>query len=179
MMRMATGIVIGIAVVAAIMLGALSYFAKPTFPIDSEAAAIQLSNAHIWVASNGTSSIAGFVVESIGSKMASIEKITVRGQSVPMSSWYYNNDPSIVTPTNIKRDLTFDETLERIEVTGGGSPEQFTRASGNISLNPGQVIIIYLTNPANITANDSGLPVTLNVEGGKARSVHSVYVSNG
>lgn len=175
---MAIAIVIGIAVAAAIMLGLVNHFTKQTFPIDSEAEAIRTSNAHIWVSNNGSSSIAGLVVESVGSKPVSIEKIAVRGQIVPVGSWYYNNDPYIATPNNIKKELTYDDTLDRIEVTGDGDPEQFTRATGPLSLRPGQAMFLYLINPADISSADSGQGVTLNVEGGKANWVVFVYVTD-
>jgi hypothetical protein len=58
--------------------------------------------------------------------------------------------------------------------------ESFTQASGGpVSLMQGQAIFVYLNNPAGITAIDSGLAFTINVQAGKASAVQSASVING
>jgi hypothetical protein len=121
--------------------------------------------------------VAGFVIQNTGGKTVSVQKISIRGQSVTIGSWYYNNSVSIATASNVQRELLYDDTLGTIEVTGGGAPEQFTQATGPISLQQGQAMFMYLANPAGIKAIDSGLAFTMNVQAGKASAaVASVSV---
>ncbi|HEY8139963.1 MAG TPA: hypothetical protein VIE86_02655, partial [Nitrososphaera sp.] len=66
-----------------------------------------------------------------------------------------------------------------INVNGVAGDEQFSVASGPISLPQGQAMFIYLANPAGIKAIDGGLAFTMNVQAGKASAVESVSVTNG
>lgn len=178
-----TGVVpaigIGIAIVAVVIMGAVIFYQSPIVEHPSENIAIQISNSQIWVSNNGTASVAGLVVQNTGGKAVSVEKILVKGQLVPIGSWYYNNDPSVATASNIKKELKFDDTLGTIDVTGDGSPEQFTHASGPLPLQQGQAMFLYLANPADITAVDAGSAVTMNIQAGKAAAVESVNVVDG
>lgn len=140
---------------------------------------IRTFNAHIWVTPNGTSSVGAFVVQNTGDTTVSISKITVRGQSVPTGSWWFNNDPLVATISNVQRGLTYDGTLATIEVTGAGPAEMFALATGPLSLEQGDAMILYFANPAGIAAIDSGLAFTMSVQAGKASAVESVSVING
>jgi hypothetical protein len=167
-----------IILIASVVLAAgVIFFGGSLFQTNTENEAIQVSNAHIWVSSNGSASVAGFVIQNTGGKTVSVQKISIRGQSVPIGSWYYNNSASIATASNVQRELIYDDTMGAIEVTGGGAPEQFTLATGPISLQQGQAMFMYLANPAGIKAIDSGLAFTMNIQAGKASAaVASVSV---
>jgi hypothetical protein len=168
-----------IILIASVVLAAgVIFFGGSLFQTNTENEAIQVSNTHIWVSSNGTSSVAGFVVQNTGGKAVSVQKITIRGQSVPTGSWWYNNDPAVATASNIQRELMYDDTLTAIEVTGDATPETFTQATGPVSLLQGQAVFIYLAKPAGINAIDSGLAYTMNIQAGKASAaVASVNVT--
>ena len=169
-----------IILIASVVLGAgVIFFGGSLFQTNTENEAIQVSNTHIWVAANGSKSVAGFVVQNTGGKVVAIQGITIRGQSVPTSSWYYNSSSTVATATNIQREITSDFVLAQIEVTGAAPVETFTLATGPISLTQGQAAFIYLANPAGITAIDSGLAFTMNVQAGKSSAVQSVSVING
>jgi hypothetical protein len=170
-----------IILIASVVLAAgVIFFGGSLFQTNTENEAIQVSNAHIWVSNlNSSSSVAGFVVQNTGGKVVSVQTITIRGQSVPTGSWWYNNDPAVATAANIQRELTYDHTLAAIDVTGDMSDETFTQATGPISLEQGEAMFVYLANPAGINAIDSGLAFTMNVQAGKASAVNSVSVTNG
>jgi hypothetical protein len=168
-----------IVLIASVVLGAgVIFFGGSLFQTNTETEAIQVSNEHIWVAQNATANSAGaFVVLNTGGKVVSIQSISIRGQSVPTTSWWFNTADA--TAANIQRELTFDGTLATIEVSGGGTPETFAQASGPISIAQGKAVIIYLDDPAGITSIDSGLNFNLNVQAGKANAVQSISVVNG
>jgi hypothetical protein len=168
-----------IILIASVVLGAgVIFFGGSLFQTNTENEAIQVSNGHIWVSPNGTNSVAGFVVQNTGGKVVSIQSITIRGQSVPTANWFYNT--ANATAANIQREIVSDFAFaDGIEVSGGGAAETFTQATGPLSLTQGQAMFIYLDDPAGITAIDSGLAFTMNVQAGKASAVQSVSVING
>ena len=156
-----------IILIASVVLGAgVIFFGGSMFQGNTENDAIKISNAHIWVASNGTNSVASLVVQNTGGKVVSINSITVRGMSVPTSSMYYNLADA--TATNIQRELTSDFSLNSIDVTGSAPEETFNQAVNQISLSQGEAVIIYMANPGSITALDINQAYTVNVQAGKA-----------
>jgi hypothetical protein len=168
-----------IILIASVVLAAgVIFFGGSLFQTNTENESIQVSNAHIWVSPNGTSSVAGFVVQNTGGKAVAVQKITIRGISVPTGSWWYNNNQTVATASNIQKEIAYDGTLATIEVTGAGPAETFTLATGSVSLTQGQAMFIYLANPAGIKALDSGLAFTMDVQAGKASAaVASVNVT--
>jgi hypothetical protein len=170
-----------IILIASVVLAAgVIFFGGSLFQTNTENESIQASNTHIWVSPNGTSSVAGFVVQNTGGKVVSVQKITIRGQSVPTGSWWYNNTQTVATASNIQTELKYDGTLSTVDVRAStAGEEQFTLATGPISLEQGEAMFVYLANPAGITAIDSGLAFTMNIQAGKASAVNSVSVVNG
>lgn len=171
-----------IILIASVVLGAgVIFFGGSLFQTNTENEAIQVSNAHIWIGTNGTGqdSVGAFVIQNTGGKVVSIQSITVRGQSVPVSQWYYNNDPAVAIASNTQRELTWetDFTLsDGYNLDGSAGAETLTRASGPISLSQGQAVFVFLDSPANISAIDTGLAFTVNIVAGKASAVQSVSV---
>lgn len=172
-----------IILIASVVLGAgVIFFGGSLFQTNTENEAIQVSNAHIWVGTNGTSqdSVAGFVVQNTGGKVVSIQTITVRGQSVPTASWYYNNDPLVATATNTQKELTWETDFNLsdgydLDTTAAGQ-ETLTKATGPISLSQGKAVFVFLDSPAGISSLDTGLSFTVNIAAGKSSAVQSVSV---
>ena len=145
------------------------------FENNTEYEAIKVSNAHIWASSNGTHSSAGLVVQNTGNKPLTIESLMVRGMTVPYSSWYFNTADA--TQSNVMRELRPDFTLNAVDVTNSAPEETFIQATGPISINQGQAVIIYLANPSGINMMDAGLDYNLNVKAGKSNAaVAAVHV---
>jgi hypothetical protein len=169
-----------IILIASVVLGAgVIFFGGSLFQTNTENESIQVSNAHIWVSPlNGTSSVAGFVVQNTGGKVVSIQSIAVRGVSVPVGSWYYNT--ANATASNVMKSLKPDFSLNAVDVTGAAPEETFIQASGPISVSQGQAVFIYVANPGNIKSLDSGLAFNINVQAGKSTaSLASVSVTSG
>jgi hypothetical protein len=162
---------------SAILAAAIIFFVGSLFQAYAEIEAIQVSNAHIWVTPNGTSSVAGFVVQNTGDRVVSVQKISVRGQPIPTSAWFYNNSASVATQGNVLNDLKYDGSLASVDVAPSiAGEEQFSRASGSISLAQGRAVFIFLERPANISALDIGLDYTLKVRTERATVVESLPV---
>ena len=168
-----------IVLIASVVLGAgVIFFGGSLFQTNTETEAIQVSNENIWVATNGTSSVGAFVVQNTGGKVVSIQSISIRGQSVPTTSWWFNT--ANATAANIQRELIFDGQVSNgVNVNGVAGDEVFTLATGPISIAQGKAVIIYLANPSGIQSIDSGLSFNMNILAGKASAVKSVSVVNG
>lgn len=182
-----TGIAIGIGIgIAAVGIGVGIFFFGSLFQTNTENEAIQVSNAHNWAGSNATGtpnpdSVMALVVQNTGGKDVSIQSITVRGQSVPTSSWYYNNDPAVARSSNTQRELVWETNPnlnDGYSLDGSAGQEPLIRALGPISIAQGQSAFIVIDSPANISSLDTGLAFTVNVQAGKSSAVQSVSVVN-
>lgn len=174
-----------IILIASVVLGAgVIFFGGSMFQTSTGSESIKVSNSHIWVGTTaGTGeSVAAFVVQNTGDKVVSVERITIRGQSVPTSSWYYNNTASITTATNIQRELVWESNFDLTDgynLDGAAGQEALTLATGPISLSQGQAAFIFLNDPATINAIDIGNNYTFQVLAGQATSTESVAVVSG
>ncbi|HKU49339.1 MAG TPA: hypothetical protein VJP79_05270, partial [Nitrososphaera sp.] len=128
-----------IILIASVVLGAgVIFFGGSLFQTNTENEAIQVSNSHIWVGANGTGtdSVAGFVIQNTGGKVVSIQTITIRGQSVPLSQWYYNTADA--SATNTQKELRWETNFDLSDGydldTAVAGQEALTKASGPISL---------------------------------------------
>ncbi len=181
--RRGLGTVIGtlIILIASVVLSAgLIFFGGSLFQSNAEREAIQLSNAHIWISPNGTSSVAAMIIQNTGGKQLTIERIAIRGLSIPISDWYYNNDATMATASNIQRDLPYDGSIGSVNIDGAAGEEAFIQATGPLYLDQGQVAFVYLANPAGISAIDGGLGFSMDVQAGRASAtLASVHVGTG
>jgi hypothetical protein len=161
--------------VASIILGAgVIFLGGSMFQTNEEIEAIHLSNTHIWLSPNGTST-AAFVVQNSGGKPVAISSISIRGISTPLSQVWFNKVDA--TSTSIQTELAADYTENAVNIDGVAGEEAFALATGPVLLKQGEAAIIYLDDPASIDAIDAGLDMTLHVKAGKATGVlSSVHV---
>lgn len=167
-----------IILIASVVLGTgVIFFGGSLFDTNTRHESIQVSNSHVWVSPSGPS-IAAFVVQNTGDSPVAIQKISLRGLGVPVSTWYYNNSASVATISNIMKELKYDATLATIDVGGSPVEEQFTQATGAIALQQGQAMFVYLNSPANMAMLDAGFDVNLSVHSMKASVTQSVHVTS-
>ncbi|MCI0565454.1 MAG: hypothetical protein MN733_43875 [Nitrososphaera sp.] len=163
-----------IILIASVILGAgVIFFGGSMFQTNTQQESVKVSNSHIWVATNNTST-AAFAVQNTGGKPVSLTAISIRGLSVPLSSVFFNTVDA--TANNIQTEFTADYTEDTVNVNGIAGEETFTPATGPVSLDQGKAVIIYINDPANIDAIDAGLSMTLNIQAGQASAVQSVSV---
>ncbi len=175
---------IAVGVIAILVWGAVSFFGGTILDGNFEDEIILVSNVHIWVSPNGTSSVAGLVVQNVGANPVNIEKIAIekiasRWEPVSTGSWFYNDSRKTVTGANIQKVLHYDGTMESVDVTGDGVGEQFSRSTDSIALNSGQAVFLYLANPASINGENLGQTVKIKIQSLEAEEVVSVLVSSG
>ncbi|MGI0024228.1 MAG: hypothetical protein ACREA4_03660 [Nitrososphaera sp.] len=165
-----------IILIASVILGAgVIFFGGSMFQTNTQQESVKVSNSHIWVATNDTS-VAAFAVQNTGGKPVSLTSISIRGLSVPLSSvWFNTLDASA---NNIQTEFTADyDPSDGVDVDSTlAGQEAFTAATGPVSLDQGDAVIVYIEDPANIDAIDAGLSMTLNIQAGQANAVQSVSV---
>ncbi|HKX81069.1 MAG TPA: hypothetical protein VJL54_02330 [Nitrososphaera sp.] len=166
-----------IILIASVALAAgVVFFGGSMFETSAKFESIKTYNSHVWTSSTGPS-VAAFVVQNTGDTAVSVQQITLRGQAVPFTSWYYNNTASVATTENVMKELRFDSSLTGIDVSGDLAEEQFSQASGAITLEQGQAMFVYLENPAGISMLDAGFDVSLGVHAGKSVATEMVHVT--
>jgi hypothetical protein len=177
------GIVIAVVVVALLAWGAAAFFFGGPNEGQYDREIIVAFETHIWISPNGTSSVAGMIVQNGGLNVVNVEKITIekstgRWQPVPMASWYYNDSKAIATTANILKGLKYDGTLDAIDVTGDGISEQFSQAKGPITLGSGYAMFLCLANPANIQGESVGQTFKVKIQTAETMTIESVPVAH-
>jgi len=171
-----------ILLIAGIVLSSgVVFYGTSIFQTSSKQESIQVTNQHIWVnATNGVSQ-AVFVLQNTGDTVVAVNSITIRGQSIPTSSWYYNTNKSVTTISNVQNELKFtgvalSGSSATIQLPGAPSSATFTQATMPVTVYQGQIVIIYLNQPANLGMNDIGQKIYLEISAGKQSPVSWISV---
>ncbi len=162
---------------------------------------ISVSGLKVWVHGTASDGLAwgAFSVRNNGDKLVSVDKISIRGNDVPFSSWYVDTS---MTTTVLQQQVNFtgwsgtggmlDNTgsdhecgaSELVQVsliaTSSAEADSFcaNAATGPTGLESGAGAMIYfkLAN-GTINAIDSGVTTSVNIFAGKAGAPLSVSVS--
>ena len=171
-----------IIVVASVVLGtAVTLFGTSLFQSGSLQSAISVTNQHLWYDQSSTNSVGGFVVRNTGDKILAVDSITIRGASVPFSSWYYNNTQAAMTSIGElgRNTTTLTTGCTCLDKDNNGSADtKVTVATGPVTLQTGETAMIYYVVPVGkLTASDTGASASVSVFAGSAGSVTTVTVA--
>lgn len=126
----------------------------------SQTEEIEIENANIWVMIDQNSSQGAIFLVNEGNTASKIKEITVQGIDCSWSNVYYW--------TTYIGSVTGELELSANELSGSSvaievdSTEQvFERATGEISLDAYQTVILYINEPGNITLEDAPAKVLL------------------
>ncbi len=127
---------------------------------------VRFHKEHAWVDSldNGTDrAVIAFKLHNLGGKSISLQLIDIRGTEMDWNDVYYN----IVNKTS-EGSLLYGEiyyfdwgSLIGPNVTIDGY--NYTRATGNVWINSGDMIIIYIKAPAMLYKDNIGQPISIAV----------------
>ena len=135
-------------------------------------------------------------VRNSGDKLVSVDTILLRGASIPFTQWYYDKSQTRVTIETFQAQFklptagmnVFNGTLYNFPAAAldnvdcpndwdiyvdfdglGGKPTLcLTQASGPISLNPGERMIVYFrANAGTVLPIDSGTPTNVSIFAGR------------
>ena len=186
-----------IILVASVVLAAgVVLYGTSLFQGGTQTENISVSETKIWVHTLDATGIAwgASAIRNTGDKVVAINKIQIRGEDVPYTSWYADTTVSV---TVLQRALNHTgwsgvageiadiggcsgTTTINIDPDSGGPITECIQAdagNGPVSLNPGQGAVIYykLTN-GTITSLDTGATATVSIFAGKAGGPQSVPI---
>jgi hypothetical protein len=179
-----------IILVSSVVLGSgVVLYGTSLFQGGSQQESITVSNIKLWVHDTNQDGLAWGAagIRNTGDKVLSVDKIEVRGESIPFGQWYPAVDVSAVL---------FSQSLNHTGWMGGGLQQTGTcsgnprinidngfgnicgsPSSGPLALTPGQSVIVYFQlNNGTASSLDSGFNTSVNIFAGKAGAPQSITV---
>ena len=147
-----------ILVVSVLLAGVVTYFAINVTSTRVQEESLQLTKLHVWYDAGGVQ--AAFLIMNTGGRDVVINKLTVRGQQAAWGNVY----TAIATPTDDLRYST--DTLAHLFTVSGTTATAgaaITAATGDLTLQSGKSMVVYISAPDSITINDIGLTVAITV----------------
>ena len=149
-----------ILVISVMLAGTVAYYAINVTGTRSQEENLHLSKPHIWYNAASVSSQGALLIINTGGRDVVIDKITVRGEECVLSSIFFNR-----TTNSVSSDLAFVPSLtDGISITiGFTSAYIFEQASHGLTLQSGQLMMVYINNPPGININNVGLITSITV----------------
>ena len=193
-----------IILVASVVLGSgVVLYGTSLFQTAAQEQSIEVTGTQIWV--NATDTLgdtwgaAG--IRNNGDQILSVDTISLKGKTVPFSSWYFDTDQTRVTQTNYQSNFVHEGTsgvgtimnnstsvdagcttplVLDFDGAGVGAPTLcMAQGTGPIGLSPGERAVVYFQLPQEvITPLDAGASTTLQIFAGKAGAPLSAIISN-
>jgi len=118
-----------------------------------------ITKYHVWYNVTGDWAEAAFIISNTGGTDVVLDKITVRVVESSWSNIYYwkTNDITVsddIPVTNVPITGAFNITIQ-------GSERSFSQGSGDITLESGYTMVVYISNPDSISLFDVGLSAGL------------------
>ncbi len=153
-----------ILVVSVLLAGVVTYFAINVTSTRVQEESLQLTKLHVWYDSANSRGEAAFLMINTGGRDVVINKITVRGQA---AAWDGATVFAGVATHTVSEDLAYidsDAPASALAVDGtSGHNVALTPASGDITLQSGASMVVYIVGPDSVTINDIGLTVGITV----------------
>jgi hypothetical protein len=155
-----------ILVVSVLLAGVVTYFAINVTSTRVQEESLALTKQHIWYNSETGSSQAAIMVINTGGRDIVIDKLTIRGQEATWNG-ATQNITYAVTDQSVSKDLAF-VTANIVDYDigtylGVEAVPNLASATGDITLQSGKTIIIYICSPDSITINDIGLTAAITI----------------
>ena len=192
-----------IILVASVVLGSgVVVYGTSLFQGGTQQEAIAVQGVQLWVNATDSTGIAwgAAAVRNSGDKILSVDKVEVRGTTVPFSSWYVDTDPSRVTVDNFQAQFVSEGTDGTGDMKDSSDADSCTTAdliidldgaatgkptlcmvaqTGPVGLNPGDRMVIYFQVPdGTLTSLDAGAASSMNIFAGKTGAPSSVTIAN-
>lgn len=148
-----------ILVISVLLAGVVTYFAVNVTSTRVQEENLALTKQHAWFDGANEKAEAAIMVINAGGRDVVIDKLTVRGQICAWSKVYYTLISGAVTG-----DLSYSSTLtDGCSISVDSSNRVFKQATGDLTVQSGKTLIIYISDPDSISVNDVGLTVSITV----------------
>ena len=178
-----------IILVSSVVLGSgVVLYGTSLFQSGTQQEAISVSNIKVWVNTDASGNAWGAAgVRNVGDKVLSIDKIQVRGESIPFGQWYPDTDVEAALFSQALNHTGWNQgglkqtgtcgTGNRTNINNGAGDICGSVASGPVAISPGQSAIIYfqLSN-GTLSSLDPGISTSVNLFAGKAGAPQSITV---
>jgi len=148
-----------ILVVSVLLAGVVTMYAINITTTRTQQEDLRLSKQAIWVYANGTA-IAALTIDNTGGRDVVIDKVQVRGVEASWSTVYYLRLGSTFTTSLNCPNSTHSWTNF---LYTSGTLGNFTAASNDLPLASGDTLVLYITSPDSISANDIGTTVVMTI----------------
>jgi hypothetical protein len=150
-----------ILVVSVLLAGVVTYFAINVVSTRVQQESLQLSEQHIWVDSAGTSE-AAVLITNTGGRDVVITAVQVRGIAATLASG--NVYVAVDTGGKVPSSLSCLTTAEFITADNPfGGTGTFAISTGELILNSGSSIAVYIHEPLGVSINDVGTTIGITV----------------
>ena len=193
-----------IILVASVVLGSgVVVYGTSLFQSGTQQEGVSVQGVALWVNGTDANGIAwgAAAVRNSGDKILSVDKVEVRGTTIPFSSWYVDTDSTRVsvdnfqaqfvsTGTDTNGDMADSSVVTTtcspvvdlmIDLDGAGTNPTLCMSVRNspVALNPGDRMVIYFQVPdGTLTSLDAGSASSLNIFAGKTGAPQSVTIAN-
>jgi len=159
-------------VVAVLLAAVATYYATNITLTRTENEQIALSKPHIWV--NSTGAIGAFKLQNLGGKDILIDKIAVRGVEEAWADVFIYRVPP---GTSVTEDFT---VCDYSAMQGGFTCQTYayTNVTGDIPLQSGSELLVYIQGPDNVQLNDIGTAISISVYTNNANYITEVNVES-
>lgn len=146
-------------VVSVLLAGVVTYFAINVTSTRVQEESLALTKQLVWYDFASGKAQTAVMVINAGGRDVVIDRLTVRGQECTWSKVFY-----ATVSGSVSGDLFYNSTLvDGGTISVGGSDRVFEQASNDLTVQSGETLIVYVTNPDSISVNDIGLTVSVNI----------------
>jgi hypothetical protein len=147
-------------VISVLLAGVVTYYAINVVSTRVQQGSLTLTMLHVWYDPTSSSAQAAFAIINTGGRDVVINKITIRGQPAKWDTvWCAVATPNI--DLKYSAELTTGDAYYFTEP--GVTEGPLTQATGELTLQSGNTLIVYITTPDSVTINDIGLTVAVTV----------------
>ena len=150
-----------------------TYYSTNVTTSRSQVEDVAFSKAHIWI--NSTGAVAGFKLQNLGGRDVLIDKFAVRGVEESWSDVYVHRVPS-GTSVDGDMNVTSYSNLSGASVTIDA--RLYSRASEDVPLISGGVLLVYIRGPDNVRMADLGKDVSITVFTNRAQYITECNVES-
>jgi hypothetical protein len=146
-----------ILVVSVLLATVVTFYAINVTTTRVQEESLQISRIHTWHDGDADAETAFYVVNT-GGRDVVIEKIAVRGIAAPVANVYFVKPAAPITD-----DLAFIAVADILTGNPVGTETLTAVAGTNLVLASGESMIVYITNPGQVSVNDIGVTIGVTV----------------
>ena len=147
-----------IILVASVVLGTgVVLFGTSLFQTNSQSSGLAVQGVHVWINAKSPTTYAWGAadIRNSGDKILSVDQIQVRGQQIPFSNWYFDNNSTRVTTGNFQSQLIYSTTNALTPSPAGMMASYYSTNPGSPAIPQGSLPTACASTGATFGMNES------------------------